>query len=115
MHAWCVAKIVATSMDDFIGFDLPLVMRKLKIHCVTLENQAGFNEEEEEKGVDVLLECHDDDVLTEELKQLHKELGLIKTDSVDKEDNNDKEKPVCELTENIMQNSLAEVEGLQEL
>jgi hypothetical protein len=101
--------------DDFISFDLPLVMGKLKIQCVTLAKQAGFNEVEE-KDADELWECHDNyDTSTDELKQLHKEPGLVKTVSDDKRDNNDEEKPLCKLTKNILQNSLAKIECLQEL
>jgi hypothetical protein len=94
-----------------IGFDLLLEIGKLKIHHVTLAKQAGISDVEE-KNVE-LLECHDKNMSTDELKQLHKELGLIKTDD-DEEDNNDEEKPVCELAKNILQNSLAKTEGLQE-
>jgi hypothetical protein len=81
-------------------------MGKLKIQCVTLAKQASFNEVEG-KDVDELLRCHDnDDMSTDELKQLHKELGLFKIDSDDKEGNIDE---VCELTKNILQNSLSKL------
>jgi hypothetical protein len=73
-------------------------MGKLKIQCVTLAKQAGFNEVE--KDVHELLECHDQHYIpTDELKQLHKEHGLIKTYSNDKGNNDDEEKPVHKLQE----------------
>jgi hypothetical protein len=53
-----------------------------------LAKETGFNEVEEKDVHE--LECRgNEDMSTDELKQLHKDLGLVKTDSDDEEDNND--------------------------
>jgi hypothetical protein len=102
-------KLIPHLMNNFTDFDLPLAMGKLKIQCVTLTMQAGFND------VDELLECHDNAMSTDELKQLHKQLKLIKTDSDGEKNNNNEETAICELTKIILQNSLEKTEeGLQE-
>lgn len=53
------------------------------------------------------------DMSTDELKQVvHQDLGLIKTDSVDKDDD---DITFCELTKNILQNTLVKIDdALQE-
>jgi hypothetical protein len=56
---------------NYFCFELPLAMGKLKIQYVTLTMQAGFNDVKE-KDVDEL-EFHDNDnISTDELKQLQK-------------------------------------------
>jgi hypothetical protein len=62
-----VKKLSPHHINDFC-FEMPLATGKLKIQCVTLTIQAGFNDVKEKGGVE--LEFHDDDMSTDELKQL---------------------------------------------
>lgn len=76
---------------------------KLKIQCVTMAKQAGFNEVGG-KVVDELLICRDH---VDDAKQLHEELGIISKDNDGEGGGIHEEKPVRELKNSILQNRLA--------
>jgi hypothetical protein len=69
-------KLLPHFVHDFQGFELGKEIKELHWQCAALAKEAVFDEVEETDVVK-LLESHEEDLLNEELIQLHEELGLV--------------------------------------